>query len=151
MLRWKLLHFILPCKVLLFQWKISSDAACNYCNRIENYEHFFISCTYLQEFWNKMYTMCDILGLGRHIFSLKNMIWGYKIQQKGYEDVNCFLTILLFTIYKAYYISDQKTRMINVFNLFKNEINQSILLEKAVRKSCPLLLIKIQSICQGNP
>jgi hypothetical protein len=39
--RWKLLHFILPCKQLLYQWKIESTPLCDTCHIIDDYEHYF--------------------------------------------------------------------------------------------------------------
>ena len=39
------------------------------------------------------------------------MVFGYKIFDKDYFDFNYFfLTILGFSIYKPYYVSEQKTK-----------------------------------------
>jgi hypothetical protein len=35
-------------------------------------------------------------------------VFGYKIEDKSYNSINYFLTILLFTIYKSHYVSKQK-------------------------------------------
>jgi hypothetical protein len=40
--RWKLLDFILPCKQLLYQWKIENTPLCDTCHIIDDYEHYFI-------------------------------------------------------------------------------------------------------------
>jgi hypothetical protein len=37
--------------------------------------------------------------------TLKHIVFGYKIFDKDYFDFNYFLTILGFSIYKAYYVS----------------------------------------------
>ena len=52
--RWKLLNYILPTKQLLFQWKITSNDKCTVCGELEDYEHFFLKCKHLQDFWNKI-------------------------------------------------------------------------------------------------
>ena len=53
---------------------------------------------------------------------LKHLIFGYKISHKKY-DVNYFITILGFSIYKSYYLSEQKIKNVNVYNFFICELN----------------------------
>ena len=55
--RWKLLQFIIPTKSHLFKWKISTDSLCNVCKVEEDYDHFFMSCKYLDIFWNRINEM----------------------------------------------------------------------------------------------
>ena len=55
--RWKLLQFIIPTKSHLFKWKISTDSLCNVCKVEEDYDYFFMSCKYLDIFWNKINEM----------------------------------------------------------------------------------------------
>ena len=79
--RWKLLHYILPCKELLCKWKISSDDKCKKCKVQENYYHFFFECRRLESFWNVIKTIFLRLKLGGHIFTLKNFVIGYKLRE----------------------------------------------------------------------
>ena len=37
--KWKLIHYILSCKKLLFKWHITTNNLCNNCQITENYEH----------------------------------------------------------------------------------------------------------------
>ena len=55
---------------------------------------------------------------------LKHLIFGNKISDKHYYDVNYFITILEFLIYKSYYLSEQKTKNVNV--IFIYEFNKRI-------------------------
>ena len=48
--------------------------------------------------------------------TLKHIVFEYKI-----FDFNYFLTILGFSIYKAYYVSEQKTKQVNIYSLFVRE------------------------------
>ena len=112
--RWKLLHFILPCKQLLYQWKIENTPLCATCHIIDDYENYFISCKRLDSFWNDVQILLEKLRIGIHILSLKNLVFWYKIEDKYYNSINYFLTILLFTIYKSQYVSKQKENHINV-------------------------------------
>ena len=52
---------------------------------------------------------------------LQHLVFGYKILDKEYFHLNYFLTILAFTIWKSYYVSEQKTKETDVYLLFKNE------------------------------
>ena len=57
---------------------------------------------------------------------LQHLVFGYKIFDKEYFHLNYFLTILTFTIYKSYYVSEQKTKTIDVYLLFKNEFQRKM-------------------------
>jgi hypothetical protein len=50
---------------------------------------------------------------------LQHLVFGYKIFDKEYFDLNYFLTILAFTIYKSYYVSEQKITTTDVYLLLK--------------------------------
>jgi hypothetical protein len=39
-----------------------------------------------------------------------------------YVDLNLLITLIYFSIYKAYYISNQKKK-IDIFKIFKDEVN----------------------------
>ncbi len=126
MFRWKLMHYILPCKELLFQWRIKSDKLCILCNETENYQHFFFDCSYVKEFWKTMEDMLTKMHISKHVLNLKNLVLGYKSGDACYYDLNLVLTYMYFAIYKAYYLSNCKEEKINITNIFKNEINNII-------------------------
>ena len=94
----------------------------------------------MKGWWNVIYLKlkCDVkillekLRIGIHILSLKNLVFGYKIEDEYYNSINYFLTILLFTIYKSHYVSKQKENHINVLQLFKIELKNRFELDKLV-------------------
>jgi hypothetical protein len=49
-LKWKLIHFILPCKELLKQWRIVNNSACLVCKEKENYKHLYLDCKYNKKY-----------------------------------------------------------------------------------------------------
>merc|ERR1712074_61483 len=69
----------------------------------------------------KTKTLFDMLKIGSHIIQLRYLIFGYKIEDTNYYEINLILTIILYSIHKAYHISEQKTKNIDVFSIFKNE------------------------------
>ena len=62
----------------MFKWKISTDSLCNVCKVEEDYDHFFMSCKYLDIFWNKINEMLKKVQFENNI-RLKDLVFGYKI------------------------------------------------------------------------
>ena len=78
--RWKLLQFIFTTKSHLFKWQISTDSLCNVCKVEEDYDHFFMSCKYLDMFWNKINDL--LKNLKENNIILQHLIFGYTIFDK---------------------------------------------------------------------
>jgi len=76
-------------------------------------------------FWNKINEMLKKIKFENNI-RLQHLVFGYKIFDKEYFHLNYFLTILSFAIYKSYYVSEQKTKKIVVYLLFKNEFQRKM-------------------------
>ena len=82
-------HFIIPNKVLLSKWKIVGNSLCN-----EDYSHYFITCTFLKEFWTTFQNLMKGLGIENKI-TLKHMVLGYKIDDKNYLALNFLITVVV--------------------------------------------------------
>jgi hypothetical protein len=141
MFRWKLFHFIIPNKVLLFKWKIVGNSLCNFCKLDEDYSHYFITCAFLKEFWTKFQNLMKGLGIGNKI-TLKHIVLGYKIDDKNYLALHFLITVLGFSIYKSYYISEQKTKYIKVYIIFVNEYIKRIQENTSLQKCTFLMKVK---------
>ena len=68
---------------------------------------------FFKTFWEKIYNLFRSNNL-EIILKLKHLIFGYKISDKNYYGVNYFITIFGFSIYKSYYLFEQKTKNVNV-------------------------------------
>lgn len=123
--RWKLLQFIVPTKKILLQWKITNNNMCNFCNIEEDYSHYFFSCSYLTRFWQQIYDLLKRSNLD-FLIKLQNLIFGYKITDNKYYSINYLITIISFSIYKSYYVSEQKTKNIDVYRIFVNEYTKRV-------------------------
>ena len=115
--RWKLIQNIIPTKKLLFQWKIVNNNRCKFCGNEEDHLHYFITCSFFKTFWEKI---CNLFKSNNLEFTikLKHLIFDYKISDNNYYGVNYFITILGFLIYKSCYLSEQKTKNVNVYKNF---------------------------------
>jgi hypothetical protein len=88
--KWKLIHFILPCKELLKQWRIVNTSDCLVCTEKENYKHFYFDCKYNKKCWKEVKKMTTNLYtcIGDHVFNLESLVFGYKIYDQAYFDLN---------------------------------------------------------------
>ena len=112
-------------KKILSQWQIMNNNRCNFCGNEEDYLHYFITCSFLKTFWEKIYNLFKSNNL-EFALKLKHLIFGYKISDYNYYDVNYFIIILGFSIYKSYYLSEQKTKNVNVYTFVIYELNKRI-------------------------
>jgi hypothetical protein len=133
MFRWKLFHVIIPNKVLLSKWKIVGNSLCNFCKLDEDYSHYFIACTFLKEFWKTIQNLMKGLGIEDTI-TLKHIVLGYKIDSKNYLALHFLITVVGFSIYKSYYISEQKTKYNDVYRIFADEYIKRINENKTLQK-----------------
>ena len=142
MFRWKLLNRILPTKQLLHKWKISENPLCNSCGEIEDYQHTFIDCNYHQHFHNILKTLFEHLGFQKEMMTIKNITFGYKIQYTEYNMINYIITFASYSIYRAYYISEIKTKQVNTVWLLKDTIGTLVSLYKHRQQKIPSMLQK---------
>ena len=80
---------------------------------------------FFETFWENIYNLFQSNNL-EITLKLTHLIFGYKISDKNYYGVNYFITILSFSIYKSYYLSEQKTKNVNFYNFFIYELNKRI-------------------------
>ena len=59
--------------------------------------------------------MTTNLYIGDHAYNLETLVFGYKIYDQAYFDINLLITVIFFSIYKAYYISNQKQKKVDIF------------------------------------
>ena len=123
--KYRVLHNILACRKHLFRWKIVDSPYCILCNEIDDYQHFFIDCKRLNNLKLEIEKLLAKLGVANCSWNLKNIVIGYKINNKDYLFINIFITIVAFTIYKDFYINNCDTSLTkekNLFNLLKYEL-----------------------------
>ena len=72
----------------------------------------------------------------------KHVVLGCKIDGKNYLALHILITVVGFSIYKSYYISEQKTKYINVYRISVNEYIKKIKENKTLQKSTLLIKVK---------
>ena len=109
--KWKLIHFILPCTELLKQWRIVNNSDCLVCKEKENYKHLYLAdCKYNKKYWQEVKKMTTNLYIGDHVFNLESLVFGYKIYDQAYFDLNLLITLIFFPYIKPiiFQIKNQK-------------------------------------------
>jgi hypothetical protein len=97
-------HFIIPNKVLLYKWKIVGNSLCNFCILHEHYSHYFITCTFLKEFWTTFQNLMKGLGIENKI-TLNHIVLGYKIDDKNYLALIFLIIVVGFPCYILFWLS----------------------------------------------
>ena len=120
--RWKLISYILPNQDNLYKWKISQTPMCFRCDQVDSYQHFFIDCKVLSQFWHSVYEILGKIGITIK-FKLRHIVIGYKINDMEYDNLNLILTVLGFSIYKAFYMSEERKKYVDTLKIFKTEFN----------------------------
>jgi hypothetical protein len=105
------------------QWRIVNNSDCLVCKEKENYKHLYLYCKYNKKYWQEVKTMTTNLYIGDHVFNLESLVFGYTIYDQAYFDLNLLITLIFFSLYKAYYISNQKQKKVDIFKIFKDEVN----------------------------
>ena len=141
MFRWKLFHFIIQNKVLLSKWKIVGNNLCNFCKLDEDYSNYFITSTFLKGFWTKFQNLMKGLGIENKII-LNHIVLGYKIDDKNYLALIFLITVVGFSVYKSYYVSEQKTKYIDVYRIFAIGYIKRINENKTLQKCTFLMKVK---------
>ena len=85
---------------------------------------FTLICKYNKKYWQEVNKITTNLYIGDHVFNLESLAFGYKIYDQAYFDLNLLIiTLIFFPIYKAYYISKEKQKNVDIFKIFKDEVN----------------------------
>ena len=108
-------------------WKLSSDSLCPICiNKIENYSHLFVDCQAVTQLWSKLITAFKEIGLSNNMKTLRNIIIGYKINNQEYHSINIALSLIGFSIYKAYYASECRNKKLNILPVLSCELKNML-------------------------
>jgi hypothetical protein len=76
-----------------FVWQFTSLSNSNrFLSSILKSWNTLIWFSFCFSFWNNVNILLEKLRIGIHILSLKNLVFGYKIEDKSYNSINYFLT-----------------------------------------------------------
>jgi hypothetical protein len=126
---------------LLTVWRLSNYSLCNVCQIEEDYIHLCMSCKYLSHCWKTFTELFKKVNFEINI-SLTHLVFAYTIFDKEYFDLIYILTILGYSIYESYYVSEQKTKAKDVYSLCVRELRSRLNICKNIYAN--MLFNKIQ-------
>ena len=119
--RFKLINAILPCKQILFKWKLTDSTQCEVCKVTEDYEHLFINCPVVQQLWTNLDRSFKKCNFSNSMKKLEYLIIGYKPDQKQYVELNHILSTIGYSIFKGYCLSENRKKYLDLLYLAKAE------------------------------
>ena len=57
--QYKIIHRIIACNKKLFDMKIKDSPTCNFCNQIDDIDHFFFNCPMVQTLWRSFFQLVE--------------------------------------------------------------------------------------------
>ena len=114
---WKYLHFIIPCRVNLYKWKISSTDSCIYCNRLHTVDHLLYDCADIKALWHKIKYIINI------DCSKQNILIGNKYNS---QDTIYVISLISYCIYKRYLKDNNLNTTSDITTKIKYELSYKL-------------------------
>ena len=122
--QFSMLYNMICCKKNLFTWTLCDSNLCSFCNVVDDYEHFFITCKQNKDLWGKFSNYVKTVRNENFDIALKHIIGGWNIENKEYYIINILIEIASFTIYKSKMIYNQTNKAIPNTLLFIQDIKK---------------------------
>ena len=98
--QFKLIHNILPHKVLLHKMKIVDSALCADCGGQETLRHLLVSCPSLRVFWSDVFAWWNSNSSRAVLFDEFKILYGYNAADPNFFPFNYFILNAKFHIFK---------------------------------------------------
>ena len=124
--RFKLINAILPCKQILFNWKLTDSTQCEVCKVTEDYEHLFINCPVVQQLWTNLDRSFKKCNFSNPMKKLEYLIIGYKPDEKQYVEMDHILSTIGYSIFKGYCLSENRKKYLDLLYFAKTDFLKNI-------------------------
>ena len=149
--RFKLINAILPCKQLLFKWKLTDSPFCEICQVIENYDHLFIECPVVQRLWKHADLRFKKYRFAKSMKTLEYLVIGYKPNQSNYVELNNILSIISYSIFKSYCISENRKKYLDILYFAKAEVLKVFEISKVMKNESKLFEMFVEHFVYRKP
>ena len=124
--QFKIIHNILPHRVLLYKMKITDSDLCLYCGSPETLQHLLVSCPLLRTFWSDVLTWWNSSSTYNILFDELKILYGYNSGDPRCLLLNYYILIAKFHIFR--YKIDSKSP---TFPAFMALLKEKLLVYKA--------------------
>jgi hypothetical protein len=111
--QFKVIHNILPHRVLLHKMKITDSALCLHCGGQETLQHLLVICPSLRTFWSNVFTWWNYNSTCNVSFDEFKILYGYNTKDPKCLLSNYYILIAKFHIFRQK--TDSKPPMFPVF------------------------------------
>ena len=122
--QFNLIYNLIPCKKNLRKWNLIESDKCDFCNCLEDYNHFFVSCIKNNYFWKQIAICLDSLKYPSFHISLEQVICGWKIDNTEYDIANIVIILACYSVFKFRMIYNETKKEIPIFHLFNLEMRK---------------------------
>ena len=122
--QYKVLNNLICCKRNLHIWKLSNTNLCPHCKVVDDYEHFFISCSQNRNLWREFSDYCKTVKCLTFNPSLSTIIGGLNVMNKSFYLVNVLIEFVTFSIYKSKMVYNQTEKQIPNTLIFRQELKK---------------------------
>ena len=92
--QFKVIHNILPHRVLLYKMKITNSDLCLYCGSQETLQCLLVSCPLLRTFWSDVLTWWNSSSTRNILFDELKILYGYNSREPRCLLLNYYILIL---------------------------------------------------------
>jgi hypothetical protein len=125
--QYKLLYNLIPCNLYLNRIKKSDTDKCNWCPKIDDTSHYFVTCVELVPFWNSFTKWCQGWLNEEINFTVKDVLIGILNNNIKYETINACILIAKWHIFK-----DKLNNSNTFFYKYLCELKYYINIEKTI-------------------
>ena len=139
--QYRILHRVIPCRKKLYEMGLVESSICTVCPEVDNIQHFFFKCSYVNDFWIDLLTWLDLTLNCTLDIDEKRILFGID----GVSDIDSCTNFVI--LHAKFYI--YRLRINNNHNLsitsFKAQLKQKLEIEKIIsRQNRPQQFIKFQ-------
>ena len=134
--QYKIIHRIIACNKKLFDMKIKDSPTCNFCNQIDDIDHFFIYCPMVQTLWRSFFNWWNSLG---HLVldfnqsvNVKHILFGFNHETDAHLVLDYCVMYTKLYIYKhrLHRENELDSRVLQSYRKWKIKIEQQICTEQ---------------------
>ena len=132
-LQFRILSYVITCRKKLHEMKISDSPLCTApnCTQIDNHVHFFCECSYVNVFWENLFSWLDHnIGYSLEV-DVKNIILGVPIVDDRSAVLNYILLLAKYFIHKQ----RMENKHILSMHAFKCLLHYKLKIEKTICES----------------
>ena len=140
--QYRVLHRVITCRKKLHEMKLVDNPKCTVCPDIDNLQHFFVQCKYVNIFWTELFSWLNSKFNYNLIVNEQDILFGVSGISDTILVVNYIILHAKWYIYKNR-INDNHSLAISSF---KGQLKYKLKIEKIITREQPEKFIKFKAL-----